>query len=99
MNAAIETQCGAELLGRRWMKWRRAAVALSAVLTLGFGSAGRLMAQAGTQELKLTVGKSVVIDYPSDIGRISTSNPEAVDAVPITARARSMRPCSARKRA
>src|SRR5262249_22982909 len=46
----------------------------------------RLLAQAGTQELKLTVGKSVVIDYPSDIGRISTSNPDIVDAVPITAR-------------
>src|SRR6266436_3103928 len=45
-----------------------------------------LLAQSGTQELKLTVGKSVVIDYPSDIGRISTSNPDVVDAVPITAR-------------
>src|SRR5690242_5481575 len=49
-------------------------------------TAPRLLAQAGTQELKLTVGKSVVIDYPSDIGRISTSNPDIVDAVPITAR-------------
>src|SRR5690242_11874804 len=49
-------------------------------------TAPRLLAQAGTQELKLTVGKSVVIDYPSDIGRISTSNPDVVDAVPITAR-------------
>ena len=45
-----------------------------------------LLAQSGTQELKMTVGKSVVIDYPSDIGRISTSNPDIVDAVPITAR-------------
>jgi len=45
-----------------------------------------LLAQSGTQELKLTVGKSVVIDYPSDIGRISTSNPDSVDAVPITSR-------------
>ena len=27
-----------------------------------------------------------MIDYPSDIGRISTSNPDAVDAVPITSR-------------
>ncbi|HTM50285.1 MAG TPA: pilus assembly protein N-terminal domain-containing protein [Bryobacteraceae bacterium] len=43
-------------------------------------------AQSGTQELKLTVGKSVVIDYPSDVGRISTSNPDVVDAVPITSR-------------
>ena len=31
------------------------------------------------QELKLTVGKSVVIDYPEDIGRISTSAPEVAD--------------------
>src|SRR5260370_27922328 len=45
-----------------------------------------LLGQWGTQELKLTVGKSVVIDYPSDIGRISTSNPDIVDAVPITSR-------------
>ena len=45
-----------------------------------------LFAQSGTQELKLTVGKSVVIDYPSDVGRISTSNPDVVDAVPITSR-------------
>src|SRR5882724_6564384 len=45
-----------------------------------------LLAQSGSQELKLTVGKSVVIDYPSDVGRISTSNPDVVDAVPITAR-------------
>ncbi len=43
-------------------------------------------AQSGTQELKLTVGKSVVIDYPADVGRISTSNPEIVDVVAITAR-------------
>src|SRR2546428_13856175 len=46
----------------------------------------RLFAQASTQELKLTVGKSMVIDYPSDIGRISTSKSDIVDAVPITAR-------------
>jgi pilus assembly protein CpaC len=61
---------------------------LTTALALGLaGSAARrLLAQSGTQELKLTVGKSVVIDYPSDIGRISTSNPDAVDAVPITAR-------------
>jgi pilus assembly protein CpaC len=49
-------------------------------------AAGVMLAQSGTQELKLTVGKSVVIDYPSDVGRISTSNPDVVDAVPITAR-------------
>lgn len=55
-----------------------------AVLALAFAPA--VLAQSGTQELRLTVGKSVVIDYPADIGRISTSNPDVVDAVPITAR-------------
>jgi len=62
--------------------WLAAAIA---VWLLGAG-AFHAQAQPGTQELRLTVGKSVVIDYPSDIGRISTSNPEIVDAVPITSR-------------
>src|SRR5579884_1374325 len=38
------------------------------------------------QDLHLTVGKSVVIDYPVEIGRISTSNPDVVDASPVTTR-------------
>ncbi|WP_051669873.1 type II and III secretion system protein family protein [Bryobacter aggregatus] len=37
-------------------------------------------------DLSMTIGKSLVIDYPVDIGRISTSNPEVVDAVPATAK-------------
>jgi pilus assembly protein CpaC len=45
-----------------------------------------LLAQAGPEEVKLTVGKSIVIDYPADIARISTSNPDIVDASPVTAR-------------
>jgi len=63
-------------------------VLYAAALAIPFAGAiaPELLAQAGNQELKLTVGKSVVIDYPSDIGRISTSNPDVVDAVPITAR-------------
>ena len=55
-------------------------------LSIFWAATPGLLAQSGTQELKLTVGRSVVIDYPSDIGRISTSNPDVVDAVPITAR-------------
>lgn len=39
-----------------------------------------------TQDLRLTVGKSIVIDYPADIGRISTSNPEVADYVAVTTR-------------
>jgi pilus assembly protein CpaC len=37
-------------------------------------------------DLSMTVGKSLVIDYPVEIGRISTSSPEVVDAVPATAK-------------
>ena len=46
---------------------------------------GRLHAQAA-EDLRLTIGKSVVIDYPSDIRQISTSNPDIADASPVTTR-------------
>jgi len=36
------------------------------------------------EDLRLTVGKSVVIDYPSDVRQISTSNPDIIDASPVT---------------
>jgi pilus assembly protein CpaC len=38
------------------------------------------------EDLRLTVGKSVVIDYPSDIRQIATSNAEILDASPVTTR-------------
>jgi pilus assembly protein CpaC len=38
------------------------------------------------EDLRLTVGKSVVIDYPADVRQISTSNPDVIDASPITTR-------------
>lgn len=43
-------------------------------------------AQGGPEEVRLTVGKSIVIDYPADIARISTSNADIVDASPVTGR-------------
>jgi pilus assembly protein CpaC len=43
-------------------------------------------AQSAPEELRITVGKSIVIDYPTDIGRISTSNPDIVDAVAVSTR-------------
>ena len=46
---------------------------------------GNLTGQSA-EDLRLTVGKSVVIDYPSDIRQISTSNPDIVDASPVTTR-------------
>jgi pilus assembly protein CpaC len=45
-----------------------------------------VLAQGGPEDVRLTVGKSIVIDYPADISRISTSNPEIVDASPVTGR-------------
>ena len=38
------------------------------------------------EDIRLTVGKSVVIDYPTDIRQISTSSPEILDASPVTTR-------------
>src|SRR5258708_28244927 len=40
----------------------------------------------GVEDLRLTVGKSVVIDYPSDVRQISTSAPEIIDASLVTTR-------------
>jgi pilus assembly protein CpaC len=51
-----------------------------AVLTTGMG-----LAQSG-EDLRMTVGKSVVIDYPADVRQIFTSNPEILDASPVTTR-------------
>src|SRR5579864_444534 len=57
------------------------------VLTAALCSLGAGAAFAQTAEdLRLTVGKSVVIDYPSDIKQLSTSNPDILDASPVTTR-------------
>jgi len=45
-----------------------------------------LNAQTSVEELSVTIGKSIVIDYPEDIARISTSDPDVVDAVAISTR-------------
>src|SRR5271170_6864540 len=49
-------------------------------------AASSVFAQGGPEEIRLTIGKSIVIDYPTDIARISTSNPDIVDASPVTGR-------------
>lgn len=56
------------------------------LLLLAAAGLPALRAQSGPESISLTVGKSIVIDYPTDIGRISTSNPEIVDASPVTSR-------------
>ena len=59
---------------------------LSLVTVLAVGAAGFALGQSGPEDIRLTVGKSITIDYPADIARISTSNPDVVDASPVTAR-------------
>ena len=56
---------------------------LATVLVLGVMP---LAAQSGSEEIRVTLGKSVVIDYPEDVSRISTSNPEVIDYVPVSTR-------------
>jgi len=48
-------------------------------------AAGTSLAQSA-EDLRITVGKSIVIDYPGDIRQVSTSNPDVVDANPVTTR-------------
>lgn len=61
------------------------ALALSFALLVGTVPVSSAQSMS-VADLAMTVGKSLVIDYPVDIGRISTSNPEVVDAVPATAK-------------
>ena len=60
--------------------------AAKSLLVLAIAASCGLLSAQTAQELKLTVGRSIVIDYPADIGRISTSNPEIVDYVAVTTR-------------
>jgi pilus assembly protein CpaC len=50
-----------------------------------FCAPGTAVAQSA-EELRLTAGKSIVIDYPEDIRQISTTDPLIVDATAITTR-------------
>jgi|SRR5579871_1218749 len=46
---------------------------------------GALLAQSG-EELRLTQGKSVIIDYPTDFDQVATTNPDVLDTSAITKR-------------
>lgn len=59
--------------------------AAAAAACLMFGS-GAVWAQGQAEEIRVSLGKSLVIDYPEDVSRISTSNPEIVDYVPVSTR-------------
>lgn len=68
---------------KRHTQMLRPAAALAAVLTL---AAAPALCQGGPEEIRVMLGRSVVIDYPEDVSRISTSNPEVVDYVPVSTR-------------
>jgi pilus assembly protein CpaC len=60
----------------------RIAAFLLMTVALPFGC----VAATTSEDLRLTLGKSIVIDYAADIRQISTSNAEIVDANPVTTR-------------
>lgn len=74
----ILTETSMIKLFRKSKIWTPALLALALGTVTGWGQSA--------EELRLTVGKSVVIDYPSDVRQISTSNPDIVDASPVTTR-------------
>jgi pilus assembly protein CpaC len=54
-------------------------------VTLSLLLASAAMAQTA-DEMRLTVGRSVVLDFPADVRQISTSDPAIVDAVAVSTR-------------
>jgi pilus assembly protein CpaC len=65
---------------------RRTITKLGASALIAVAVLGSIFAQSGPEEIRLTVGKSIVVDYPADISRISTSNPDIVDYSAVTTR-------------
>lgn len=61
----------------------RLCAALAAMAAMAAASAAD---QGSAEEIRVTLGRSVVIDYPEDVSRISTSNPDIVDYVPVSTR-------------
>jgi len=59
---------------------------LGRLVTVVTAGALSLPAQTTAEDLRITLGKSVVIDYPTDVSRISTSDPAIVDAVAVSTR-------------
>jgi pilus assembly protein CpaC len=55
------------------------------VAILAAVGAGAMLAQTG-EDLRLTQGKSVIIDYPTDFDQVATTNPDVLDTSAITKR-------------
>jgi len=63
-------------------KAARAIASLAAVVVL---TTGALPAQTA-ENLRLTLGKSIVVDYPEDVRQLSTTNPDVADVTVVTTR-------------
>ena len=77
--------CGTRPPSRACGRAAQQALRVIASAVLAVFGAGLGRAQSA-EDLRMTVGKSLVIDYPSDIRQISTSNPDILDASPVTTR-------------
>src|SRR5262245_52299450 len=64
---------------------RRVTVAALCLAAVALCAPGTAVAQSA-EELRLTAGKSIVIDYPEDNKQISTTDAGIVDATAITTR-------------
>ena len=53
---------------------------------LWWGSSAQAAPNGGGDEIPLTVGRSVVLDHPDEVTRISITDPNIADAVPISTR-------------
>ncbi len=66
-------------------RWRLGAV-LALVATVRLLAQDSPVSEPAGERMKLTVGKSIVIERPGDIARVSIGNPEVIDAVAVTSR-------------
>lgn len=78
------TEQGTTMRTNKALRYNLLSLVLS--LTAGILALPGSGAAQTADEIRVAVGKSVVIDYPEDIARISTSSPESVDAVPASTR-------------
>jgi len=56
------------------------------LLWMAFTSSGAVAADAGQRDLVVTVGKSLILDFPVDLQRISIANGDVADAVAVNPR-------------
>ncbi|MBI3696455.1 MAG: pilus assembly protein N-terminal domain-containing protein, partial [Acidobacteria bacterium] len=71
-----------------FVAWRLVSLALLAIVVAGsFPATAQPQSGAGrSEEITMTVGKSVILDHPDEIARISISNPDVADAVAVSAK-------------